>query len=910
MQREWHSLPVEHVLQQLKVDPTVGLPPQEAKRRLERQGPNRLAEAKGAGVLALCVKQFTDFMVLVLIGAAFISFLLGERIDALAIMAIVVLNALLGFVQEFKAERSLASLKRLTAPTTTVRRGGRRLVIEAVHLVPGDVIVLREGDRVPADARLLAQSALAVDESPLTGESVPVKKQADWIGPAPTELAERKNMVFMGTSIAKGRAEAVVTATGMATQIGDIATLMQQTDAEPTPLQKRLAQVGRGLVLACLAIVAVVFAAGVAAGLPVYTMFMASVSLAVAAIPEGMPAVVTVALALGVQRMIRRRAIVRRLPAVETLGCASVICSDKTGTLTRNEMTVTRLWLPTGEVEVSGRGYEPRGTFMQGNVTLDGRDPSLRSALQVAALCNDAALHSKGKGKAADGWEIVGDPTEGALLVLAHKAGSAFIQDVMRARRLSEIPFDSDRKRMSVVVEEGGRIVSLVKGAPGPLLERCSRIDVGGTVRSLSRAEKERLLHQAERYASDALRVLALAYKPLPKHQATTAHEDVVEKDLIFVGLAAMMDPPRKDVAQAVAKARQAGIRTIMVTGDHAKTAEAIARRVGIASGRVLTGQELDALDDEALAGAVENVNVFARVSPRHKLRIVRALKSRGHVVAMTGDGVNDAPAVKEADIGVAMGRSGTDVTREAASMVLVDDNYATIVAAVEEGRGIYDNVRKFIRYLLACNTGEVLAMFLATLLGWPLPLIPVQILWMNLVTDGLPAMALGVDPPDRDVMKQPPRAPSEGIFARGLHLRILVRGTLIALSGLAAFALGALLESPSRVDPLSYARTLAFTTLVTAQLIYVFQCRSERKTLGQISLKANPWLVIAVFVSFAMQIAVIYWPVAARIFQTVPLGWQDWAVILCLAALSQVAESFFVGVKRKVTKRIEPVRV
>ncbi len=913
MHIDWHTLSIEETARRLKVDPEDGLSRKEWKRRLAEHGANRLAEAQRAGILSIFCKQFTDFMVLVLVGAAAISALLGEVIDALAIVAIVALNAVLGFVQEFRAERSLAALKEMTAPTTTVRRSGERLEVPASEVVPGDVLLLGEGDRVPADARILSKRSLAVDESPLTGESVPVKKDETWVGSAQTELADRKNMMYMGTSIVKGRAEALVIATGMKTQIGDIASLIQSAGDGQTPLQRRLEQLGRWLVLACLLIVAAVFATGVASGLPVYNMFLTAVSLAVAAIPEGMPAVVTVALALGVQRMIRRNAIVRRLPAVETLGCASVICSDKTGTLTENQMTVTRLCLPNGDVKVSGQGYVPKGSFSRGGERIDARDYALKSALWVAALCNDATLISDRKGgargKGARG--ILGDPTEGALLVCAHKAGKSFLQELSRARRIGEIPFDSDRKRMSVVVEVDGRHYALVKGAPDVVLERCRRIQGADSERPLSRRERERYLERAEAYAADALRVLALAYKPLGRGSVRSEPDEAVcEKDLIFVGFAGMMDPPRKDVAQAVTIARRAGIRTVMVTGDHPRTAEAIARRIGIGAGAPITGKELDQMDDDQLKEVAEGTNIFARVSPRHKLRIVRALKERGHVVAMTGDGVNDAPAVKEADIGVAMGASGTDVTREASAMVLADDNYSTIVAAVEEGRGIYDNVRKFIRYLLACNTGEVLAMFMATLLGWPLPLIPVQILWMNLVTDGLPAMALGVDPPERDVMRHPPRHPREGIFSRGLHIKIIARGSFIALAAVAAFALGAFLDPPQGSEPLAYARTLSFTTLVVAQLIYVFQCRSEHNSLLRIGFFGNRGLLLAVAASLAMQVGVVYWGPAAAVFKTTPLQWYDWVVVFSLSSLSQVAETCLVGLRRKVRKGIVPVRV
>jgi len=769
MERPWHARSLDEILAELRVDPGRGLDPGEARRRLAEHGPNKLPGAREPGLLSVFFSQFKDIVVLVLIGAACISAALGEAADAAAVLSIVILNAALGCAIEYRAGRSLAALKAMAAPIATVRRGGQVVRVRAEELVPGDVVLLKEGDRVPADARLFKAAALGVDESPLTGESIPAGKDPAWQGSPEAPLAERRNMLYMGTAVVRGRAEGVVVATGIATQLGDVASMIGESGEEPTPLQRRLAQLGRVLVGACLAVVGVVVAAGIAGGAGAYQMFLTGTSLAVAAIPEGLPAVVTVALALGVQRMIRQRAIVRRLPAVETLGCATVICSDKTGTLTRSEMTVVKLVLPGVELDVTGSGYEPTGEFRSGGAAVDLGEPGLRRALLAGVFCNDARLERSSAAGSRE-WRVLGDPTEGALLVAARKAGIDPQALVRRHPRVAEVPFDSDRKRMSVVVREGGGFAVYVKGAPDVVLPRCRRALRDGKYEPLTPGERERLRLAAERMAAGALRVLALAYRPLGEGELSgegPPRPDRLEADLIFLGLAGMMDPPRPEAARAVAEARRAGIITLMLTGDHPRTAEAIASQLGFDRTRAVSGDEIDAMDDRRLAQALRDHRVFARVSPRHKLRIVRALKAQGHVVAMTGDGVNDAPAVKEADIGVAMGRSGTDVTREAAAMVLADDNYATLVAAVREGRGIYDNIRKFIRYLLACNTGEVLSMLFAALAGMPMPLLPLQILWVNLVTDGLPAIALGVDPPEADVMRRPPRDPGR-VFAAG----------------------------------------------------------------------------------------------------------------------------------------------
>lgn len=904
----WHAEPVPQVVRRLGTDPARGLSAAEAERRLAQHGPNRLPEGERVHPAALFFRQFRDFMVLVLLGAGVVSFLLGEAADGAAILAILLLNAFFGFVQEFRAERSLQALQRLAAPTATALRDGVPVELPADRLVPGDILLISDGDRVPADGRLLWASALEVDESLLTGESLPVAKDPDAAGAPEQPVADRKNMLFMGTAVTRGRARLVVTATGSATQIGQIAELIRGTGAEPTPLQQRLEHLGRRLVWACFVIVAAVFAVGVWRGFPVYRMFLTGVSLAVAAIPEGLPAVVTAALAIGVQRMIQRRAIVRRLPAVETLGCVNVICTDKTGTLTKNEMTVVHLWVPDREIAVTGTGYAPYGTFAEGQKAVDPKsDPRVRLALEIGLLCNAASLVCERKADAPAGevWRVVGDPTEGALVVAAAKAGL----DPSRWRRRypveHENPFDPQRRRMSVVVNKDGVRYAYVKGAPGAVLERCTHVLTAAGVEALTPVRRRAAEDQVDAYARAALRVIGLAYRELP---GPGREEAACEERLVFVGLAAMFDPPREDVGRAVQKSRRAGIRTLMLTGDHPATALAIARSVGLVGpgARVITGQEVDAMSDAALAEAVTRVDCFARVSPAHKLRIVRTLRRTGALVAMTGDGVNDAPAVKEADIGISMGLTGADVTKEASDIVLADDNYATIVAAVEEGRAIYENIRKFIRYLLGCNAGEVLTMLAALVVGLPLPLLPLQILWMNLVTDGLPALALGVDPPDPANMQRGPRPVREGIFARNLWKKVLLSGAAIGGSTLLVFA-GCLWLRPGAED---WARSMAFTTLVVSQLVYAFQCRFEHRPAARTGLFANVYLLGAVAVSFGMQLAVLYAAPLQAAFRTVPLTGPDWLVVLAASGWGFTGEQAVRLLRTRLLRRLAWVRV
>ena len=913
MTGQWHVMDVREVLEALQTNTAKGLDDREAGERAARFGPNELAKAPPLPLWSLFINQFKDFLVLVLLAATVLSGLLGEYADAVTIMVIVIINALLGCFQEYRAERSLEALKRMTAPEAKVIRGGREQKISAAHLVPGDIVYLEAGDKVPADLRLVEAINLEIEESALTGESAPVKKRTDPASEKTVNPGDVRNTVFMGTSVSRGRGKGVVVATGMATEMGHIATMIQEAGQEDTPLQRRLSQLGRLLVIFCLIICSAVVVMGVFRGEPLYHMIMAGISLAVAAIPEGLPAIVTVALAIGVQRMIRRNAIVRKLPAVETLGCATIICSDKTGTLTQNKMMVRKAVVGRSVADIAGEGYDPKGeiNFVRGKA-----DDGFSFLLKAAALCNNSTL-KKGEisigglfrglseKKGMQEWDIEGDPTEGALLVMAAKGGTWREKLEQNQTRVAELPFDSDRKRMTVFYrDDAGNISGYTKGAPDLLLELCTHVYNNGRIVPISEGDRRDILAWASEMASEALRVLAFAFKKIDREMQDYGGE---EKNLLFLGLCGMIDPPRPSAVSAVHTCRRAGIHVAMITGDHQATARAVALEMGLLSrgGGVVTGVELDSMSDEELSRRAEQVAVYARVSPRHKLRIVRCLKRAGHVVAMTGDGVNDAPAVKEADIGIAMGITGTDVTREASSMVLTDDNFSSIVAAVEEGRGIYDNIRKFIRYLLSCNVGEVLVMFLAVLGGLPLPLLPIQILWMNLVTDGLPALALGVDPTDRDIMSRKPRSPGESIFANGLLYKIVGSGVVIALVTLMVFS-GVLLGSHN----VELARTMAFNTLVFTQLFYVFSCRSEHHTILDLGLFTNPQLVIAVLCSAVLQLGVTHLPFLCSVFHTVPLSPVQWGFLIAVSSLPTVAGIIIRNIKLKAKHKITYLKV
>ncbi len=914
---EWHSLGPSAVASRLRTSTATGLSSREAERRLAEVGPNALAPPRKVSALAMFVGQFQDFMVLALLAAAGVSVALGEVADALAILAIVTLNAFLGFFQEYRAERSLEALKELSAPAARVIREGVPVEVRAKEVVPGDLLVIEVGDRLPADARIVEQVALEVEESALTGESLPAAKRSDDLLPPECALGDRRNMVFMGTVVTRGRGRAIIVATGMATELGRIAHLIQEGRDEATPLQRRLEHLGRTLVVACVALCALVSLVGVLRGEGIVEMFLAGVSLAVAAIPEGLPAVVTIALAIGVQRMGARNAIVRKLPAVETLGCTTVICSDKTGTLTRNEMTLTEFDLAGRVIEVTGAGYAPEGQFLErGRTVHPEHDAHLSLALRIGLYCSNAVLTRDGetlgpgeppglsRPRRAGRWTVLGDPTEGALVVAAAKGGVYRDGPGGRARFVHEIPFDPERKRMTTVYQHAKALVAYVKGAPEVVTGLSCSVFEAGATRRMTRADADRILARNASMAARGLRVLAIAYRELSRWPGPDTRE--IESDLVFVGLAGMVDPPREDARRAIATASRAGVRTLMITGDHAGTALAVARALDLTDrgARAITGVELDRMSDEDLSRAVADTQVYARVSPEHKLRIVRALRASGHIVAMTGDGVNDAPAIKEADIGIAMGVSGTDVTREAAAMVLADDNYATIVAAVQEGRAIYDNIRKFIRYLLACNAGEVLTMLVAAIVGLPLPLVPMQILWMNLVTDGLPAIALGVDPVDPESMNRKPRHPKERVFSRGLGAKIASQGVFIGACTIAVFVVSLFLHAD-----IARARTVAFTSLVMAQLLYVFHCRSEYRSVLEISLASNPYLIGAVAVSLAMQLAVVYWPAVQDVFHTTTLGLADWLLVLVFSGWSSALALLARKVKRALVRRILVLR-
>ncbi|MDZ5474400.1 cation-translocating P-type ATPase [Bacillus sp. 31A1R] len=876
---KFHELNEREVEKALNTDFSAGLTEADVKNRRKQYGLNELEEGEKQSALLLFFSQFKDFMVLVLLAATLISGLLGEYIDAIAIIAIVIVNGFLGFFQERKAEKSLQALKELSAPQVQVLRDGEWVKIPSKELVVGDLVKFTSGDRIGADVRLIEARSLEIEESALTGESLPVQKKTSKLTSSNLGIGDLENMAFMGTMVTRGSGVGVVVAIGMKTAMGQIADLLQNAETMETPLQRRLEQLGKILITAALILTVLVVLVGVLQGHDLYTMFLAGVSLAVAAIPEGLPAIVTVALSLGVQRMIKNNAIVRKLPAVETLGCASVICSDKTGTMTQNKMTVTHLWSSGTVWKVDGVGYNPRGSFYRNENEIDIKDEkALQQMLMFGMLCNHAEVKKKDEDFIVDG-----DPTEGALLVAAMKAGYNRNQLLTQFEIINEFPFDSVRKMMTVVVkDQNGRQFIVTKGAPDVLANVSESILWDGKRQLLSKDMQNQVQEAINDLASQALRTIAIGFKEVPA-KTVILDEKEAEKDLTFIGLQGMIDPPRPEVKQAVKECKEAGIKTVMITGDHVITAKAIATQLGILTkgSKVLDGKALSEMSVEELEEVVDDVSVFARVSPEHKLKIVKALQNRGHIVAMTGDGVNDAPAIKAADIGVAMGITGTDVAKEASALVLLDDNFATIKAAIKEGRNIYENIRKFIRYLLASNVGEILVMLFAMLLALPLPLVPIQILWVNLVTDGLPAMALGLDKPEDDVMKRKPRSPKEGVFARGLGWKVVSRGFLIGIVTLIAF----MITYYQDTENLVYAQTIAFATLVMAQLIHVFDCRSEKSVFSRNPF-GNKYLVWAVISSVILMLIVIYYPPLQPIFHTVPVELRDWFLVVGLASV------------------------
>ncbi|MEG6584509.1 cation-translocating P-type ATPase [Dendrosporobacter sp. 1207_IL3150] len=886
MKRNWFELTTEQTLHELGSDIKTGLSSQQAADRLALHGYNQLAEKERISFLHRLLSQFKDFLVIILIAASVISAFVGEVVDSIAIIIIVLLNATLGLVQEAKAEKALAALKQMTAPSTKVIRNGQLVSVPAREIAPGDIVIVETGDRIPADLRIIESHSLKVEEASLTGESLPVEKTDSPLkGNLP--LADRNNMAFMGTLVTYGRARGVVVETGMLTEIGKIANMLQVGEKEITPLQKKLARFSKTLGFACLAVCTLVFAIGVYNSLSIGTisapdiqlLLMTSISLAVAAIPEGLPAVVTIVLALGMQRMAKKNSIVRKLHAVETLGSITVICSDKTGTLTQNQMTVTKAYAGSTMYELSGDGYDPKGEILLDNKLIDPlADQGLSLLMKGALLCNDAKLSFNSD---TNNWGISGDPTEGALITAAAKAGLDHNDLNEKFPRITEAPFDSSRKMMTTVHAAGDEYISFTKGAPDVLLKRCSSVMQSNELLPLTDEILTRIHETNQKLASQALRVLAVAcrrFTTIPD----SSNVDFLESNLTLIGLVGMIDPPRSEAREAVRVCTAAGIRPIMITGDHQDTAQAIALDLGIINSKSqsMTGKQIDALSKEELRQVVQHTSVFARVSPENKVAIVEALKANNQIVAMTGDGINDAPALKKADIGVAMGITGTDVTKETADMVVADDNFATIVTAVEEGRTIFSNIRKFISFLLACNLSEVLVIFIAMLLGWPIPLLPIQLLWVNLVTDAFPALALGMEKKEADIMKVPPRDPNEQIVNKPSLSMILLQSIAITVVVLIAFNYGYIAYG----SDVTAARTFAFTTLILSQLLCAYSARSVHYSVFKTGLFSNSYMNMAVSLSFALMLVAV--GPFQEIFKTQTLLLKD---IMIIGLLSPV---------------------
>ena len=872
-----------------------GLSSEEAEKRLEEYGENELKEKEKVSVLQLFISQFKSILIIILITASIVSALLGEFVDAIVIIFTVFLAGILSFVQEYRAEKAIELLRSLTSPEATVIRDGVENKIPSKNLVPGDLILIQTGDRIPADARIIKGFNLKTDESSLTGESVPVQKNIEVL-PSETPEADRTNIVYTGTAVAYGRGSAIVTATGMNTAFGELAGLLGTIERSRTPLQESLDKFGRWIGTATLVIVAFVAMLGVFYGFPLLDMFLWGVALAVAAIPEALPAVVTVGLGLGVRRMVKRHALVRKLPSVETLGATNVICSDKTGTLTQNKMTVEKICVNKQVLKVTGAGYSPEGEFFKGEEKVSTDDPHLQILLMGAVLCNDAGLF-----KESDKWEIKGDPTEAALVVVAAKSGFHKVELDQKYPRLGEIPFSSERKRMTTfnkLEADSGSLpakglTAFSKGAPEVILGSCTKIFLDGEIKSLSSEMKQLIEEKVKEMADQALRVMAISFRLLDeeldieKSSSKDPPSERIEEDMVFSGLMGMRDPPREEVKVAIQKCEDAGIKTVMITGDHKITASAIAKELGILKENdlTLTGSELDSLGDVEFEEKVEKVSVYARVYPTHKLRVIDALKKKGYVVAMTGDGVNDAPALKAADMGIAMGITGTDVSKEASSMILTDDNFASIVAAVEEGRNIFKNIRNFITYGLSAHIGEVLIVLIA-ILGWQiLPLIAVQILWINLITDGLPPMALSVEPPDNGIMRQKPRNVEEGLITRREISASLGIGGLIALQAL--LVLNWALDRNLSIEKL---QTMIFTLVVFSEMFNAFNWRSDRYSIFSLGLFTNKPLVYAVLTTIVLQLVVIYVPFFQTAFRTVPLSLFEWGVVLSLASTTLIS--------------------
>jgi Ca2+-transporting ATPase len=876
--KQWHQMEAAEALRHLGSNAEQGLSGIAAARRLEEQGANELRRENEVSAWAVFFEQFKNILIVILLIAVALSAWMGQVVEAAAIAVIVVFAAVLGFYQEYRAERALEALRDLAAPTAAVLRDGQERSVPAREVVPGDIVYLRTGDKIPADGRLFESFNLQIDESTLTGESVPVEKQTAALGSGDVSVADRNNMAFAGTAVTYGRGRAVVVATGMKTEFGQIAQYLQTVPSSRTPLQENLDKVGNILARAALAIVAVIAGVGLLRGEDLLNMIIFGIALAVAVVPEALPAVITVSLAIGVQRMARRNALVRRLSAVETLGSVSVICSDKTGTLTKDEMTVREIFVAEKRLTVSGSGYEPIGSFAHHGTGIPMKpEGPMAELLRAAALASDASLvrlePDSNDGTAnPPAWQIKGDPTEGALVVAAAKAGLDKAMLEVRFPRINEIPFTSERKRMTTLHATPEGSVAYAKGAPEIILGSCGRVLREDGVVELETTGREAIMGAARNMAEEALRVLAIAYKPM-------VGKEGFEDDMIFLGLMGMIDPPRAEAKTAIATCARAGIKPVMITGDHPTTAAAVARELGLlAYGGIVTGAQLDSMSNGQLADQVEQIAVFARVSPAHKLRIVAGLQRRGHFVAMTGDGINDAPALKQANIGVAMGITGTDVTKEAADMTLMDDNFASIVAAVEEGRGVFENIKKYLVFLLSCNLGEILLLATASLLGWPLPLSAVQILYVNLATDGLPALALAVDPREDDLMRRPPRDPRRGIFTRPVLALMIAGGLWSALVNLSLFR-----WTWVSGRGLDHAMTMVFAALVLIEFFKAYNFRSDRRSV-LFRPFANHWLNRAVAWELMLLVLIVNLPFFQQSFGTVKLALTDWLILTLLA--------------------------
>ena len=886
----YHAKEIKDVLAGLYTGEN-GLSSAEARLRLGKYGLNEIQQKQKISPSRIFISQFGSPIVWILIAAVMISFLLKEYIDASVIGIILVLNAFFGFVQEYRAEKAIDALKKMASLKAVVLRDGKEMQIDAKELVPGDIMLLETGEKIPADARLIESIELQVQEAALTGESIPIRKRTAACDEK-TSLADRFNSVFSGTVITNGRGRAVVHSTGMGTEIGKIAHLIETETSDMTPLQKKLVTLGRWLGILTVVICLIVFGAGIIKGEPLLKFFIVAVSLAVAAIPEGLPAVVTISLALGVQRMIKRNALIRKMPSVETLGCTTVICADKTGTLTHNEMTVRKLFVDNDEITVTGSGYSPKGTFSNGADDLD-------FLLEAGALCNNAKLEESDGSSGDKSITVIGDPTEGALLVSALKKGIRWNELGSRHRRLAEITFTSERKMMTTVHDFGGKKKVISKGAADILLEKCGYFLLNGVKYRLTKDIKLKILRKNEEFASQALRVLGFAYRDLEDLRQIKSNNlhinnaknpafgltdpKLLEKELIFIGLQAMIDPPREEVRESIKKCMTAGIKVVMITGDHKITAMAVAKELGI-KGKAVTGMELGSID---LDEEAENIAIYARVNPEDKLKIINALKKRGHTVAMTGDGVNDAPALKRADLGIAMGITGTDVAKEASGMILTDDNFTSIVNAVEEGRVIYDNIRKFVLYLLSSNIGELLTVFTAIMIGLPLPILAIMILWINLITDGLPALALSVDPAEPGIMNRPPRNPRSEIINRWSGLYMFAVGLIMMAGTLGIFYWTLSKEGWTGGEQgyaYMHATTMAFTTLVMFQMFNVLNCRSNSLSLFKVGIFTNKKLLLAILSSVILQAIVVYGPLG-RVFQTTSPTGFDWITIVLVSS-------------------------